>query len=539
MSDDLNRAGQRSHKRRSPSHLAKQSRCQLGLLTTVVLVVLTVIFAVLLIYMDLLPAPILIAVIAVIAAVDLLVMFLTWYLFPRKRFLTGFIIGIIMVILLIFGSIYVFHTIRTLTNITGNSTGTAHIAVYVKSDDSAQALNDTADYTFGILEKLDRSNTDQTISYMESELGSSLTTQAYSSSADVIQALYDSEVGAVILNSAYLDLLADLPQYADIKSQVRELTSWDIETSTTDGSASSGSSTAQVVDYGADGIFTVFLSGIDSREGLVDSSRCDSNIIAVVNRNTHQILLITTPRDYYVTISDSGGEEDKLTHAGIYGVECSMNTLEDLYGIDIDYYFRVNFTGFEDIINALGGITVYSEQTFDSTYSGVDTGITYHYDEGYNDLDGTAALYFARERYAFDDGDKQRGRNQVAVIKAVFEKMMTPAILRDYTSLLNALEGSFEMSVPYDTVASIVKDQLDNSWSWDIQNYAVTGTDGYAYCYSLGDEAYVMLPNQDSVDKASSYIYEILSNQIVTVIADDTSSSSESSAVDSYASSGS
>lgn len=263
--------------------------------------------------------------------------------------------------------------------------------------------------------------------------------------------------------------------------------------------------------------FVMYISGIDSREGLVEDSRSDSNIIAVVNPSTKQVLLVSTPRDYYVELSVSNGEYDKLTHAGIYGVECSMDTLEMLYGVDIDYYFRVNFTGFEQIIDALGGITVYSDYTFDSTYSGVDTGTTYHYEEGYNDLDGTAALYFARERYAFADGDRQRGKNQLAVIEAVIDKITSPAILRDYTSLLDGLSGSFETSMPYDLMTSLVRNQLDDGTSWDVQSYSVDGESDTRYCYSLGAEASVVIPDESTVSYATELMNAVLAGEVVSV----------------------
>ena len=250
-------------------------------------------------------------------------------------------------------------------------------------------------------------------------------------------------------------------------------------------------------DAVTDEVYTIFVSGIDTRGGMTASSRSDVNIILTLNATTKQILMISTPRDYFVPLSISNGVPDKLTHAGIYGVNVCMDTLDMLYDININYYFRLNFAGFEQIIDALGGVDVNSDYDFDS---GNTTG--YHFNKGENHLNGEQALVFARERYAFKEGDRQRGRNQMAVIQGVVDKATQPAFLKNYLSVLDSLDGAFETNVPYDVMASLVRKQLDEGGSWQVLSYSVDGTGDTQKPYSMSSKAYVMIPDQNTVDKA-------------------------------------
>ena len=255
-------------------------------------------------------------------------------------------------------------------------------------------------------------------------------------------------------------------------------------------------------------VFSMYLSGIDTRGGVLAKSRSDVNILATVNVDTRQVLLVSTPRDYYVPLPISNGQPDKLTHAGIYGVDVSMGALEMLYGIDIDYYFRVNFSGFEKIIDALGGITVNSEKSF-TTHDG-----QFYFNKGENRIGGAAALGFVRERQAFSDGDRQRGKNQMEVIRAVIDKAMSPAILTGFTELMESVSGNFETSMPYDLIAELVRDQLENGGSWNIVSTSVSGSDSSGYTYSAGN-AYVMVPDQATVDAAIAKINQVKNGEIL------------------------
>ena len=259
--------------------------------------------------------------------------------------------------------------------------------------------------------------------------------------------------------------------------------------------------------------FVVYLSGVDTRGDLTDKARSDVNIIAAVNPVTKQVVLINTPRDYYVDLAGTNSK-DKLTHAGLYGVQTSMDTLGNLYGVDVQHYIRINFAGFINVIDALGGVDVYSDQAFTSV------GSPGYYDpttfvEGWNHLDGKAALAFARERHAFKTGDVQRGINQMKVIDAMLNKIKSPALLMGFTKILDAVSDSFVTSLSQNQISALVRMQLSDFAEWNIERYTVTGTSGSSTkCYSAkGQKLYVMKPDEASVAKAKEMIAAVMGGE--------------------------
>ena len=257
--------------------------------------------------------------------------------------------------------------------------------------------------------------------------------------------------------------------------------------------------------------FVVYLSGVDTRGELTENARSDVNILAVVNPVTKRVALVNTPRDYYVDLAGTDSK-DKLTHAGLYGVETSMQTLGSLYGIEVDEYVRINFAGFIDIVDALGGVDVYSDYT--------SVGSPGYYDptdftEGWNHLDGRAALAFARERHAFATGDIQRGINQMKVIDAMLEKIKSPALLTGYSRLLTAVADNFVTSLTSAEISALVRMQLSDFAAWDIENCSVTGASSSStHCYSAqGQKLYVMTPDEASVEAAKAVIQSVLSGE--------------------------
>ena len=259
--------------------------------------------------------------------------------------------------------------------------------------------------------------------------------------------------------------------------------------------------------------FVVYLSGVDTRGDLTDKARSDVNIIAAVNPVTKQVVPINTPRDYYVDLAGTNSK-DKLTHAGLYGVQTSMDTLGNLYGVDVQHYIRINFAGFINIIDALGGVDVYSDQAFTSV------GSPGYYDpttfvEGWNHLDGKAALAFARERHAFKTGDVQRGINQMKVIDAMLNKIKSPALLMGFTKILDAVSDSFVTSLSQNQISALVRMQLSDFAEWNIERYTVTGSSGSSTkCYSAkGQKLYVMKPDEASVAKAKEMIAAVMGGE--------------------------
>ena len=259
--------------------------------------------------------------------------------------------------------------------------------------------------------------------------------------------------------------------------------------------------------------FVVYLSGVDNRGELTENARSDVNILAVVNPVTKQAALINTPRDYYVDLAGTESK-DKLTHAGLYGVETSMATLGNLYGVDVDHYIRINFAGFISIVDAIGGVDVYSDQAFTSV------GSPGYYDpttfaEGWNHLDGKSALAFARERHAFKTGDIQRGINQMKVIDAMANKLKSPTLLMSFSKLMDAAADCFVTSFSQEQISALVRMQLGDLASWDIQSYTVTGSGAKSSkCYSAkGQSLYVMKPDENSVNEAKALIAAVLGGE--------------------------
>ena len=259
--------------------------------------------------------------------------------------------------------------------------------------------------------------------------------------------------------------------------------------------------------------FVIYLSGVDTRGELTENARSDVNILAAVNPVTKRVALVNTPRDYYVDLAGTSSK-DKLTHAGLYGVETSMETLGNLYGVNVDHFIRINFAGFISIIDALGGVDVYSDQAFTSV------GSPGYYDpttfvEGWNHLDGKSALAFARERHAFASGDIQRGINQMKVIDAMLNKIKSPALLMGFSKIMDAASDCFVTSFSQDQISALVRMQLSDFAEWDIESYTVTGTSSSSTkCYSAkGQKLYVMKPDDSSVSKAREMLASVLGGE--------------------------
>lgn len=481
-----------------------------GKIISAVFFVLVFAFIALLVYTKLLPAKYL----AIVCGVLILLVLIVYLLVRKIRHKVPFIIGVVLMLLVVavmgFGSLYIYKTVNTIDNITGVNTEVAKIGVYVMNDDAADSINAASGYTFGILASLDRESTDDTVNQLNSELPSPIQTQEYGTLTELADALLRGQTEAIILNQAYLDVLDEMDGYTNFSTLVREISSKHVET------VIERTEPQRVVDSNgntnsSDIVFTLYISGIDTRGAMTAKSRSDVNIIATINTKTKQVLLVSTPRDYYVPLSISNGTPDKLTHAGIYGINVCMDTLGMLYDMDINYYFRLNFGGFVNIIDALGGITVNSDYDFDS---GNITG--YHFNQGENFVNGEQALVFARERYAFTEGDRQRGRNQMAVIEGVINKALSPDLLKNYTSVLSGIEGSFETNVPYDLLASLVRDQLNGGGSWNVVSYSVDGTGDTQKPYSMSQKAYVMVPDYTTVDKAKELMAQVRNGDVIS-----------------------
>lgn len=455
-------------------------------------------------------------------------------------------------------------TVNTVTETSADSPD-AMVGVYVLAEDDAAEIADLKNVTFGVMENFDQANTDQAIRALDQELyggedssrdaedsvdstggadteesSGGITTKAYDSMAEVAQALYDQDVRAIILNEAYADALEDVDEFSDFAARTKLLEEIPVYSSndTAEGpvrpsasaeNAESGetadteatenpaeASTENAADASSSSDitskpFVLYISGSDTRSQILDVSRSDVNILMVVNPKTRQILLLNTPRDYYVPNPAGKGALDKLTHLGIYGINCSMQGLADLYQTDIDYYVQMNFTGFVKLIDAIGGVTVYSDNAFEN--------LGYKFEKGNNQLDGQAALAFARDRYHQKTGDNARGRHQMVIIEAVIQKLSSSgtSVLMNYNEILDSLSGMFKTNLSSDEISSLVRMQLDEGGSWNVRSYAVTGKGGSETTYSMPRfHAYVMFQDPAMVKHGSELIQKVREGETLT-----------------------
>lgn len=260
--------------------------------------------------------------------------------------------------------------------------------------------------------------------------------------------------------------------------------------------------------------FNIYISGIDTYGEISRVSRSDVNMIMTVNPKTHQILLTSIPRDYYVQLHGTYGPRDKLTHAGIYGVDMSRQTLEDLFGINIDYYIRINFSSAIDLINAVDGVEVTPDTTFTAR---ANSGC--HFYEGQTvHVNGDCALAYARERYAYASGDRHRVQNQQEVLAAIIAKITSSrTLIAKYTDILASIGTSLQTNIPSSQIYKLVNLQLDTMPSWTIDRISVDGYGSMDITYSTGSQVlYVMIPDENTVYDAIVKINEVLGTPIET-----------------------
>lgn len=480
-----------------------------GAVITIIVIMLSVVFMGLLAMTKMIPTIYMLIIGIVLAVIAAIIWLLVWHTRYTGRFIGGTVLAVIMIAILAFGGFYINKTRSAISNISGETTEVTQMAVYVKSDDAADSVEATAGYTYGILSSLDRENTDGAVAHLNSEFGTEVQTKEYAGLTELADGILNGEVNAMLLNSGYLSVYEDMDGYTDFSTKIKEVGTVDVES--TIQSAEESAPIEPITTANGGKVYTIYLSGIDTRGEMTAKSRSDVNIIATVNTDTHEILLVSTPRDYFVPLSISGGAPDKLTHAGIYGIDVCMDTLGMLYDIDINYYFRINFGGFVKVIDALGGITVNSDYDFDSKNI-----LGYHFNKGENYVNGEQALIFARERYAFQEGDRQRGKNQMEVIRGVVKKALSPEILTSYSSILSSLDGCFGTNITYEEIAQILQQQLTNGGDWTIVSYSVNGTGATEKPYSMSQKAYVMVPDYNTVDKAKSLMEKVRGGEVVT-----------------------
>ena len=343
--------------------------------------------------------------------------------------------------------------------------------------------------------KVDKNNIDTLMSALKKDKKVDLNVEDVASYQEAYDNLKSGKSKAMVLSGSYASLLESVD--SNYASNLKTIYTYKIK--------KKNNNSAKQVDSK---VFNIYISGIDTYGSISTVSRSDVNIIMTVNMNTHKILLTTTPRDAYVKIPDGGADQyDKLTHAGIYGVETSEKTLENLYGINIDYYARINFTSFLKLIDQLGGVTVHNDQAFTSLHGKFDFPV------GDIQMNSEQALGFVRERYSLDGGDNDRGKNQEKVISAIVNKLASLDSVSNFTSIVNNLQDSVQTNMSLDTINALSNTQLDSGSKFTVTSQAVTGTGstGQLTSYAMPNSSlYMMKLDDSSVESASQAIKNLM-----------------------------
>lgn len=444
--------------------------------------------------LNLLPLSIYI-LLALVCFVLFLMMLLMQVIKNKKVFRTGIIISIVISILMSTGSYFAYKTSNLLNSI--SNTGGRHttLSVITRNDVNADSLSDVSGQLFYPMmsEQLVQANIDHFTKGHNIELA---TAENYLSMANE---LLSYEKDFIIIDEA---------QRGFVEENI-EIFSTDTKVIDKLKVALPDEDLAKNVDVSIQPI-SIYISGIDTYGDPGVSSRTDSNMILTYHPKTGKILLTSIPRDYYLPLSCAGGAYDKFTHSGLYGIDCSVQTLENLFEIDINYYVRVNFTGFLNIIDALGGIQVYSPVAF-STSGGRQR---YSFVAGMNNLNSAQALAFSRERYSLPGGDNARVLNQQLVVTAILQKLASPAIVQNFSGFAMAIQGSVVTNMPSDQISTLIRDQVSGGMTPTIDSVAVTGYGSNTTTYSIPHmEQYVMVPDQASVNEAISRIHAILNGE--------------------------
>ena len=343
--------------------------------------------------------------------------------------------------------------------------------------------------------KVDKNNIDTLISALKKDKKVDVKVDDVASYQEAYDNLKSGKSKAMVLSGSYASLLESVD--SNYASNLKTIYTYKIK--------KKNNNSAKQVDSK---VFNIYISGIDTYGSISTVSRSDVNIIMTVNMNTHKILLTTTPRDAYVKIPGGGADQyDKLTHAGIYGVETSEKTLENLYGINIDYYARINFTSFLKLIDQLGGVTVHNDQAFTSLHGKFDFPV------GDIQMNSEQALGFVRERYSLDGGDNDRGKNQEKVISAIVNKLASLDSVSNFTSIVNNLQDSVQTNMSLDTINALANTQLDSGSKFTVTSQAVTGTGstGQLTSYAMPNSSlYMMKLDDSSVESASQAIKNLM-----------------------------
>lgn len=413
----------------------------------------------------------------------------------KPREIIGKIISLLLSVLMVFGSVMINKGYSTLDDITNSNTKSTHYAIVVLKSSKIKSLselqNESIEYCLQYDKEKDMNQVIAEAKKKESSLNFDVA-MTYSKLGDD---LYNNTVNAILVNTAYNGMFEE--NHPDFQNEVKEIWTSDIETKVKDFSTRVSVTNTP---------FIIYISGIDTYGSITTVSRSDVNMIVTVNPNTKKILLTSIPRDYYVTLANMN-KKDKLTHSGIAGPENTVKTMAKFLGTDINYYARVNFTSLVTMVDALGGITVNVDRDFSAG--------GYTYKLGLQQMNGKEALAYSRERHSFADGDNVRVKHQQDVLMAMLNKMMSSAVITNYTSVLTAVSGCFETNMASSDITDLIKMQINDNASWTFKQKQFTGTGVMQTggAYMPDSKLYYMIPNDDSVKENLQAIKDVLNGK--------------------------
>ena len=432
------------------------------------------------------------AIIGVIIAAIVLSIFL---IIKKKAKIFNVIMLIIMNIVLVFSYMQFRTAIGLFDNLNSNAAVSEYtMSVVVMKNDAAEKLADLKGASVAAPVSADGENINKLMKEIRAKEKQSLNLTESKNYISAYEELAAGTSKAMILNSSFEDLITS--QHADFKDKTKKIYEYKITKSVNAKAKQNAGDT-----------FNVYISGIDTYGPVSSVSRSDVNIIMTVNKKTGKILLTTTPRDSYVKIADGGNNQyDKLTHAGIYGVDSSIHTLENVYGIKIDYYARLNFTSFLKLIDTVGGVDVYNDQAFVSHVG------KKNFQPGLLHMNSDMALSFVRERYSLTGGDHDRGKNQEKVIAAIIKKLTSKEGLVNYQSVIKELSESIQTNMPIETAMGLANEQLRAGKEYIVASQALTGTGSMSLpSYAMpGAQLYMMQIDDKSLEEVTANIKDVL-----------------------------
>lgn len=479
----------------------------ISIVFSIILVVCTLYLLIQLVTLNVLPSKFLFIAVAVLFLIDTIIVILIN--FYSKKVVSKIILIVVTIVLSLgmgFGGYYLQKTNTMFSNITNvTSTSKNTVSVIVKESSDMQDLRDITDKKVGTLRLIGLVGTETCLEDIESK-DIKIEQMNYDSISNLMSAFYSGEVDVVILNESYRSNVEDIEEYKNFSDNTRVIYQTTFETEDTNVA----NSVSDITEHP----FNVLITGSDSRVDISENARSDVNMVVTVNPTTNTILLTSIPRDFYVTtVCDAAdgcqnGAMDKITHTGMTGINTTKRTVENLLGIEINYTVKVGFESVTKIVDALGGIDVYVEPGYavPELLHGNGRGVT----EGVNHLDGELALAYSRERYAYTEGDRQRTKNQQQVVMGIIDKMTSSSVLANYADLMDALGDTFQTTMSASEIQALIQYQMDKMPSWTVEQYMVDGTGDTLMCAELGQAAYVMVPDQTTVELAKRKIAAVM-----------------------------